>query len=215
MKTKTTLLYSILAGMLLASAAANAQAIAFDFESGSNTQTGFTSFSSGTSATTAAPASVQLTLSRSVGGFRLRADTDNYIGDPDFDILRDLFFIGGTDTTPLNFTFSNLAPSTEYSVVMWAVDTPGGNNNNRTATFTTNGGSVNHTTDQTFTNPAEFSVPSLTTNASGVGVVTMSGSGNNYPINGIQLTVVPEPSSFALLAGFFGLSWVMLRRRCA
>jgi hypothetical protein len=28
-----------------------------------------------------------------------------------------------------------------------------------------------------------------------------------------DFTIVPEPSSFALLAGCFGLTWVMLRRR--
>lgn len=32
-------------------------------------------------------------------------------------------------------------------------------------------------------------------------------------VNGIQVTAVPEPSSFALLAGMLGMVWVMVRRR--
>jgi hypothetical protein len=36
---------------------------------------------------------------------------------------------------------------------------------------------------------------------------------NDVIYDNIQLTAVPEPSSFALLAGCFGLTWVMLRRR--
>lgn len=37
----------------------------------------------------------------------------------------------------------------------------------------------------------------------------------NNPIffDNAELSVVPEPNSFALLAGCFGLTWVMLRRR--
>lgn len=38
-------------------------------------------------------------------------------------------------------------------------------------------------------------------------------SGGISYFDNVSLTVVPEPSSFALLAGFFGLTWVMLRRR--
>jgi hypothetical protein len=32
-------------------------------------------------------------------------------------------------------------------------------------------------------------------------------------VDGASATIVPEPSSFALLAGCFGLAWVMVRRR--
>jgi hypothetical protein len=41
------------------------------------------------------------------------------------------------------------------------------------------------------------------------------GSTTNFVIDDIQLNgaVVPEPSSYALLAGMLGLTWVMLRRR--
>lgn len=37
---------------------------------------------------------------------------------------------------------------------------------------------------------------------------------SNFTVtDGTTLTLVPEPSSFALLAGFMGLAWIMVRRR--
>jgi len=36
---------------------------------------------------------------------------------------------------------------------------------------------------------------------------------NQIKVDNITLSAVPEPSAFALLAGCFGLTWVMLRRR--
>ncbi len=40
-------------------------------------------------------------------------------------------------------------------------------------------------------------------------------SGFWTPISAMRLTVIPEPSSYALLAGISGLAWVVLRRRRA
>jgi hypothetical protein len=42
---------------------------------------------------------------------------------------------------------------------------------------------------------------------SGIAVGSFDGSN-------LRLAPVPEPSAFALIAGIFGLSWVMVRRRC-
>ena len=40
-----------------------------------------------------------------------------------------------------------------------------------------------------------------------------SNGANEGTLDNVVLTAVPEPSSYALLAGCFGLTWVMLRRR--
>jgi len=63
----------------------------------------------------------------------------------------------------------------------------------------------------------------LTTNSSGDTSIAFekeytggAGSADFFVINGFDLeyaSPVPEPSSFALIAGFLGLTWVMLRRR--
>ncbi|MDA9260507.1 PEP-CTERM sorting domain-containing protein [Puniceicoccaceae bacterium] len=42
-----------------------------------------------------------------------------------------------------------------------------------------------------------------------------SQSNNRWSVSGLSVSVVPEPSSFALLAGCFGLATIMLRRRKA
>lgn len=39
--------------------------------------------------------------------------------------------------------------------------------------------------------------------------------GSNSTFNALSMTAVPEPSAFALLAGMFSLTWVMLKRRSA
>jgi hypothetical protein len=46
-------------------------------------------------------------------------------------------------------------------------------------------------------------------------IVDSAQSNNRWSVAGIQVSYVPEPSSYALLAGLFGLGAVMLRRRQA
>ncbi|MDB4345928.1 PEP-CTERM sorting domain-containing protein [bacterium] len=45
--------------------------------------------------------------------------------------------------------------------------------------------------------------------------VNSTGSKNRWSVSGLDVSFVPEPSSYALLAGILGLTFVMLRRRQA
>jgi hypothetical protein len=40
-----------------------------------------------------------------------------------------------------------------------------------------------------------------------------AGNFNQYGLSGVVISAIPEPGSYALLAGCIGLTWVMLRRR--
>lgn len=210
MKTKATLLASITIGLLLASAGANAQAIGFDIQSGSNTQSGFTSVTSFPTS----DGTVTLSVDVNPNGFRDRGVSSPISGDPDAAILRDLAF--WSTSNPITFTFSGLQASTEYTVLGWVFDSESGNSG-KNIDFTTGGGTVSITTSNTSNNNSAFSIPNLISDGTGTATIVMDhtgGAGGAVSfVNGFELAVVPEPSAFALLAGFFGLTWVMLRRR--
>lgn len=193
--------------MLLSSV--QAATVAFDIQSGSNTQTGFT-------AVTTFPASDgTVTLSVDVGpsGYRDRGVTAPISGDPDAAILRDLAFWSTSDA--ITFTFTGLLANTEYSVLGWVFDSESGNNG-KNIDFTTNGGTASITTNNTdASSTTAFSIPNLISNGSGTATLVMDhtgGAGGAVSLlNGVQLTAIPEPSSTMLigLAAMFGL----LRRR--
>lgn len=46
-----------------------------------------------------------------------------------------------------------------------------------------------------------------------IGFGSFSGANGGEILRSFTITPVPEPSSFALLAGCFGLTWIMIRRR--
>jgi len=106
--------------------------------------------------------------------------------------------------------------NTEYTVLGWVFDAESGNSG-KNIDFTTNGGTVGITTSNTANNNSAFSIPNLTLDGSGSATIVMEHTGGTGGavsfVNGFELNVVPEHSAFALIAGIFGLTWVMLRRR--
>jgi len=93
--------------------------------------------------------------------------------------------------------------------------------------FTGNNGTNTHATGASIIDTAVFSINDndfggVTGGGSiggGAGLAGLAGSQdvnwspNTAAISSVSFQAVPEPSSFALLAGCFGMTWLMLRRR--
>ncbi len=114
---------------------------------------------------------------------------------------------------PITVTVSNItiAEGTEYKLYLWG----NGGGANQNSTFTFNGSSL-VATSGAFTTPVVYDFDST-----GSGVTANSitftwdrtGSQQYGAINGLAIVAVPEPSTYAAIAGFLALGWVMLRRR--
>lgn len=209
---KIVLTMTVLAALAVGNTG-QAQIISFDIQTGTNTQTGFT-------AVTSFPASngtVTLSVNTNPSGFRDRGVTAPITGNPDAAILRDLAFWSTTD--PIIFTFSGLTANTEYEGLFWAFDSESGNSG-KNINFTTAGGSgggtTSITTNNTDASANPYSLVNFFSTASGTATITMDhtgGAGGAVAlVNGFQLSVVPEPSSFALMA-LGGVALFFLRRR--
>ncbi|HKK18076.1 MAG TPA: hypothetical protein VJ952_05285, partial [Opitutales bacterium] len=101
------------------------------------------------------------------------------------------------------FQFTNSAAQ----VWAWAVDQGGITLDGIGSSFIAAG------TYNTSTN--KFEASGTSASEYGVSIVVSNGTlqVNDLGSGFTELTVVPEPGSFALIAGFLGLTWVMLRRR--
>ncbi|MDX2110080.1 MAG: PEP-CTERM sorting domain-containing protein [Verrucomicrobiota bacterium] len=130
-----------------------------------------------------------------------------------------------TNPTAHAFTIGGLAASTTYNIRVWTLDT-GFNNGAVTAWYNTTAGTgassvllgaITNSTAPTFADNNAYSVSaSVTSDATGLlrfGAVTQNGVSG--VINGFELTgtVVPEPSTYALMGGVVVLAIAALRRR--
>lgn len=201
---------TFMAAIGMASVPSQAATVSFDIQSGSNTQSGFT-------AVTSFPASdgtVTLSVDTAPSGFRDRGVTAPITGNPDAAILRDLAFWSTTD--PITFTLSGLQANTVYTGTFWVFDAESGNNG-KNIDFTTSGGTVSLTTDNTDASANPYSLKNITSSGTGTATIVMDHTGGTGGpvsfVNGfmIESTIIPTPS--AAIAGLVGLGALAARRR--
>lgn len=215
---KSPNLFSLLTLVAVIAMAGTAQAAiiaGFDFGAGdaARVQPGFTAVTSGTSdAVTSTGDGIGIEFDTNASGIRDRGITAPITGHPDAAILRDLFFWSTADA--ITFTLSGLDANTTYDIVGYIFDSESGNSG-KNIDFTTSGGTVSVTTDNTDASNSVFDLESLTTDANGQATIVMDhtgGAGGAVSfINGFA--IVPEPASLALV-GLGGLM-ILGRRRQA
>lgn len=184
--------------ILMLSLSANAAQILFDFGTPtSNVQTGYTQVTTnGGSNDGTALVGGNISVSYPIGQtlhYRDRG-TGQFTDLTNVDLLRDIVYFDGMTTSDVfTFTITALNPLQEYEVFGYAVDMFGTNtNDNRTVSWITNGGSVQHTTDSANENLAyaRFQMANMTADASGSATITaqyVSGGASIILWNGFQI----------------------------
>lgn len=229
MKIKPFISSAILASLL--SSAAPGASILFDFgPNNANIQSGWTGIThnsadqnAGTSLVLIGGGTPNISVAYPVSQtmhHRDRGTAQFTLGaaDPNVNLLRDMIYFDAMVTTDVfTFTLTGLTPGAEYEVFGYSVDMFGGTtNDNKRTSWTTNGGSVQHTTDsgnEDLTS-ARFQMANLTADGGGVATISaqyVDGGPSIILFNGFEITQIPEPS--AALLGGLGLLALLRRRR--
>ena len=183
---------------------------------GNNYWNTFTSTAGGTNLL-ASDGVTATTLSFSVGG--IPSGQVGFGGTPTFagNLLADYYYVGGT--TPATFTIGGLTPGNSYDVYVYSQ--PGSSGvTDRAATITLGSESKNLTALSI--NSFEENTNYVVFHVTSIGGTSLNGSfvgsmgGNEAELNGLQIVdlgVVPEPSSYAAIAGLAILGLAAARRR--
>src|SRR5690606_30887667 len=166
------------------------------------------------------------------GRTRTGSSVNGLVDSDDFtygDLLRDLhtaLTLGvKSAATVANLTLSGLDANTEYDVQIWSLDPQYGG----TETFTwwdlslydsedsesepvLIGEIINQTSPTPTSNDAFSTIGRLTSNAAGELILSQTATAGDGAINGLTISLVPEPGSMMLL-GLGGLGLMARRRR--
>jgi hypothetical protein len=161
-----------------------------------------------------------VSLSASIGNTIANSRDRSGFTSPDALLASDFIQWAGGPT--VNITISGLAASTEYEITLWSGDGAAGQvkTTDHTIAGSSGGGTFRHTSVDAATHNStlgnQFDLPNVTSTAGGQLTYTIDyigGGGSATTLNGLQLTVVPEPSSATLL--LLGLGSLFALRRMA
>lgn len=199
---------------LLLSVSAHATVVMIDFgTSTSAVQSGFTAQTTGT-ATTYSTDAGDITVA-STGSFFNRSAGGTYTDAP---LMGDFTFLNSFGTMTLTLAGDGIASNTAYEIRFYSYDSQHGSTGG-TVTYTGVSGTTGATAI-TYSNAGQndpgfadtnSSLSSWISNNSGQIVIDVTGSNEGPRVNGLEITVIPEPS--AALLGALGLLALLRRRR--
>lgn len=128
--------------------------------------------------------------------------TANFADTTNADLLRDIVYFDAMSTSDVfTFTISGLSPLQEYQVYGYAVDMfSTTTNDNKTVSWTTSAGTVQHTTDSANEDlaAARFQLANMTANASGEATITaryVAGGASIILWNGFEIIALAAPDT--------------------
>lgn len=216
--TKYKALASLIAGGGLMIATAQAATVMIDFgttNAKSLVQSGFTAQTSGAATSYSTPAG-NITVA-STGSFFNRSADATFTDAP---LMGDFTFANNLATNAMTITIAGvgIAPNTAYDIKFYSYDsqhTSGGGTVTYAGLSGTAGGTSIAYSNAGSTNPgfadSNSSLTSWTSNGSGEIVIGVTGTTEGPRVNGMEITVIPEPS--AALLGGLGLLALLRRRR--
>jgi len=148
----------------------------------------------------------------STGSFFNRSASGTYTSAP---LLGDFTFLNSFGTLTLTIGGAGIASNTAYEIQFWSYDSQHGTGGG-TVTYTGVNGtlgatSIAYSSSNLGSGDSNSSTAFFTSNGSGDIVIDVTGTNEGPRVNGLAITVIPEPSSAILLGVASAL--VVLRRR--
>jgi len=217
MKYKHINTLAAIAGLALTVTSANAALLSLDFGNGGDIATGFLGQSSSSDTHSTVSGDVDVDVTGQQGFFDRNSPSGaNQIDD----LYRDFIFDNSSNGFTIAISGAGISANTEYELTFYAYDSSEVRPTGVGAAAGTTGTSLTGFAATTTAGPTSLTQHSatgnFTSNGSGVLTFLVDGTGNGgtgrSSINALEISVVPEPSTTALL-GLGGLALILRRRK--